>query len=572
MKRVIFATYDDINQEKDEWNIHTQTYHMIREYFDRLVENKKEYAKTIGVDFKFYHNTMKDFDVEGELEFTKVNLYKHHLMAQLAEEYDEVMYVDMDVLFNTDENIFEELDLSRGIHIKDQDSKIENRNVEEVLFEKIGDRNPTLKYHITRDLLDGKDNHVMNTGIMIGKSEHIKQIKYIERMLEAIEKIEEIKQSARKMKSAFLRLHYYANNESIFSYILEKFNVPYVIMDDQWHYVLDDIPVKVNMEDAKVIHFINKKFNTFFNDKTKAVFSLYIDIPDEKLDSPSPYKDDKETPKSKINKERVEKYKDQLRKNHEDYAENIGAEYFLFERDEHYEEFAKRFPILSEYDIVNLYKVYMLDELTKKYDHVLYVDYDVYFRTDVDVFNFVPCESCICCNTETPEGAGVERESHLYYHWYNHDFRNPEAKFWNSHALLTEEDLDPENVVFNTGVMIASRKVMEKIDYFSDIDDVIETMRRLKEDDFSMYPPQIQRSFGYDNETIMSYKTKKNNVPVYNLPKWWHHKNHYSCKESFDPTHREYLKAKYEYEASTTQANSVIIHFISKNLGLVFGE
>jgi uncharacterized protein (DUF2164 family) len=59
---------------------------------------------------------------------------------------------------------------------------------------------------------------------------------------------------------------------------------------------------------------------------------------------------------------------------------------------------------------------------------------------------------------------------------------------------------------------------------------------------------------------------------VYNLPKWWHHKNHYSCKESFDPTHREYLKAKYEYEASTTQANSVIIHFISKNLGLVFGE
>jgi hypothetical protein len=572
MKRVIFTAYDDINQEKDEWHIHTQTYHMIQEYFDRLVENKREYAKTIGVDFKFYHNTMKDFDVEGELEFTKVNLYKHHLMAQLANEYDEVMYVDMDVLFNTEENVFKKLNLSKGIHIKDQDKKIKNKNIEEVLLENIGDRNPTLKYHITRDLLDGKDNHVMNTGVIIGKSKHIKQIKYAERMIEAVKKIQEIKNSAKEMKKNFLCLYYYANNESIFSYIFEKFKIPYVIMDKEWHYVIDDIPEKINLDDAKIIHFINKKFNTFFKDKTKAIFSLNIDIPDEKLDSPSPYKDDRTASKSKINKERVEKYKDKLRENHENYAKAISAEYFLFERDSSYEKFAKRFPLLSEYDIVNLYKVYMLDELTKKYDHVLYVDYDVYFRRDVDIFSFVPCESCICCNTELPETSGVELDSHLYYHWYNHDFRNPEAKFWNAHALLTEEDLDPENVIFNTGVMIASRKVMEQINYFGDIDEVIKTMKSLKESEFSMYPPQIQKSFGYDNETIMSYKTKKNNVPVYNIPKWWHHKNHYSGKNSFDPTHREYLKAKYEYETGTANENSVIIHFISKNFGLVFDQ
>ena len=59
----------------------------------------------------------------------------------------------------------------------------------------IGLRNPTLKYHITRDLLGGKENHVMNTGIMIAKSEHIKQIKFIERLPSIIEKIDKLKES-----------------------------------------------------------------------------------------------------------------------------------------------------------------------------------------------------------------------------------------------------------------------------------------------------------------------------------------------------------------------------------------
>ena len=37
------------------------------------------------------------------------------------------MYVDMDVLFNTDENVFDELDLNNGIHIID---KTESMNIE----------------------------------------------------------------------------------------------------------------------------------------------------------------------------------------------------------------------------------------------------------------------------------------------------------------------------------------------------------------------------------------------------------------------------------------------------------
>ena len=48
-------------------------------------------------------------------------------------------------------------------------------------------------------------------------------------------------------------------------------------------------------------------------------------------------------------------------------------------------------------------------------------------------------------------------------------------------------------------------------------------MKELKE--VSIYPPQVQASFGYDNETIMSYKVKMNNVPVQRLSDTWHFKH-----------------------------------------------
>ena len=195
MKRIIFTTYDDIDrgelvsQAQAAVDLDAEATRMadmakqklIDEYFDRLVENKESYAESIGVDFCLYRNSMEDFDLPVELEFAKVNLYKHHLMAMLAEDYDEVMYVDMDVVFNTDLNVFEEHDLSKGIHVLAQTEDVISKDKDDLYLQVLGLRSPTLKYHITKDLLDGADNHVMNTGVLIGRAEHIKQIHFIQR-------------------------------------------------------------------------------------------------------------------------------------------------------------------------------------------------------------------------------------------------------------------------------------------------------------------------------------------------------------------------------------------------------
>lgn len=567
MKRVIFTSYDDINKE-NLTQLDVISKNQTAEYFDRLVENKRVYANKIGVDFKLFHNTMEDFEVSDELEFTKVNLYKHHLIDKLSHEYDEVMYVDMDVIFNTEKNVFDELSLNEGIHVIDQNDGIISKDIKELLFKEIGLRNPTLKYHITKDLLEGKDNNVINTGIVIGKSEHLKQIRLVEKLPEIIEKIEYLKnQIGSKLDPVYLRSYYYPNNESVFSYIIEEYNIPYKIMDKKWHAIIDHVP-KEKCE-SEIYHFINKNFCGYFQDKTKAIFTLYVKIKDENLDKPSDYADDP-IPKSKQTQLRLEKYSDRLLENKKQYAKNIGANFILFERDDEYETFLKRFPDLSEYDVVNLYKIYLLDKLTKEYDSVLYLDYDVVILKNVDFFDYVPVQNTIGCFYCTSEDYNIPKDNVDYFKKYRWDFRSPHSKYWNTHALLSEENIDPENDVFNTGIIGASRKVMEQLDYFGDIDDVINTMKELKE--FSMYPEKIQAAFGYDNETIFSYKVKKNKVPIYYFDNDWHYKHTYKNKDSFIKGTSSYYVDKTEFDSGIKEHNTVFAHFISKNFGLVFDK
>jgi hypothetical protein len=394
-------------------------------------------------------------------------------------------------------------------------------------------------------------------------------IKFNERLSDTIQKIQDLKMSCLTgEKTTYLRMYYYPNNESIFSFILEKYEIPYVIMEDAWNYIIDHTPKLLNWDDIHIAHMVNKKFNAFFNDKTKCIFSIYIDIPDEKLDNPKGPHDDPVN-KSKRTKERLSQYKDKLIDNHSSYAKSVSADYKLFTRDNQYEEFFNRYPDLSEYDVINLYKIYLLDVLSQQYDLVLYVDLDVYFTNSVDAFSWLPAESMLCCNISSGIEAGVNLKNPAYLETYDKDFRNPQSKYWNAHALLVEEDLDGDNDVFNTGIVMASRKVMEKLDYFTGMEKTISKMKELKE--FSMYPQKIQQAFGYDNETIMSYKVKKNSIPVYKLEKMWHHKHDYNSIRSYEVGSHEFNRAKNKLEIDIEKENIQMIHFISKNFGLVFG-
>ena len=432
-------------------------------------------------------------------------------------------------------------------------------------------RNPTLKYFITKDLLGGKDNHVINTGIIIGNSSDIKKLQYVKRLPAIVKRIAKLKdESLKDGKLNWIRHFFYPNNESIFSYILEKHKIPYQILDDTWHDIRDD--QIVDRPYGKVIHFINKQFHAFFNDKTKVVYSLYIRIEDKNFDDSGSVAGEPRVSKPKRTQEKMDYYYDQLIADKKRYAESIGADFIMFERDKMYEDFLKKYSNMSEYDTINLYKIFLLEKLADEYDLVLYLDFDVYCRRDINIFNTINCTNFLRCNYNTTYDLNINNTI-MYFSTFDKDFRNPESKYWNTHALLSEEGLDTSEArVFNTGIIAASSKMIKSLNFFGDLTDTIQMMTELKEDDVSMYPQQIQKAFGYDNETIFAFKLIANKVNYKDLDdKIWHYKHYGGAGISSNIEEKVKNSIRKEaYKGAMAEHDPVFVHFISKQLELAY--
>jgi hypothetical protein len=175
------------------------------------------------------------------------------------------------------------------------------------------------------------------------------------------------------------------------------------------------------------------------------------------------------------------------------YAELCGVEYKHFGYDENYIEFSKKFgPEISEYNIINFYKIHLLYQLD--YDEILYLDFDVIPVTKLNFFEEWDLSKGIAIMSERASTWRLKD-----HHRERHSVRSPLAKYWNARALCEEE-----KDVFNTGIIGASKKCLEELDYFSDIDDILQRMSDLINDEF--WPEDIRNLFGYDNETIIACK------------------------------------------------------------------
>ena len=126
--------------------------------------------------------------------------------------------------------------------------------------------------------------------------------------------------------------------------------------------------------------------------------------------------------------------------------------------------------------------------------------------------------------------------------------------------------------VFNTGIIAASSEMIKSLDFFGDLEEVIEMMTELKEDEASMYPPQIQKAFGYDNETIFAFKIIANNVNYKDLDdKIWHYKHYGTTGISSNIEEKVKNSIRKEaYKGAMAEHNPVFVHFISKQLELAY--
>lgn len=209
----------------------------------------------------------------------------------------------------------------------------------------------------------------------------------------------------------------------------------------------------------------------------RVIYSLYIDI---------------QKPVSHFeNKDKFNRNYSWLLEKQKSYADNCNVDYKHFTYDDDFVEFSKNFGSeISEYNIINFYKMFLLYKLD--YDEILYLDLDVIPVTKLNFFE----------EWDLSKGIAIMSED-----WSKRDrFRNrqsvrsPLAKYWNARALGYNRE------VFNTGIVGASKNDISALDYFGDLFDILKQMKDLTNDDF--WPEDIRNLFGYDNETILACKIK----------------------------------------------------------------
>lgn len=223
--------------------------------------------------------------------------------------------------------------------------------------------------------------------------------------------------------------------------------------------------------------------------------------------------------------ENLKDHYDFLKERQEQYAKDIGVDYKLYGDDDQYKEFKERFkdrPYIDEYNIINFYKIHLLYENCKRYGKVAYFDFDVVPVTKDNIFDI-----------DVTDGIAVRVNHEEFQRNINFNrvrniteplstVRSPRAKFWNTKALLYYHGFDGANDVYNTGIVLANQKQLKKLAYFDNFQKDLDVMHELATES-GMYPIYITGMFGYDNETLFSYKMKENDVNLINLDEEWHY-------------------------------------------------
>jgi hypothetical protein len=245
----------------------------------------------------------------------------------------------------------------------------------------------------------------------------------------------------------------------------------------------------------------------------RIIYSLYIDVPENE------FVDNIET-NLNTKKQFKENYI-KLLANKQWYSDLIGVEFKMFEYDEKFKEyqnyFNKKYPFITTYNIVNFYKLHLLCELSKSYDEILYLDFDVVCLTNENFFETWNLNKGICVYNNSSLVKTIEAVTER-----SQTIRSPTSKYYNTQAMLIEKGLNPKNKVINTGIIGANKEHLKQLKYFDNFDEDINTMTKIKSN-YDMFPKKIVDFFGYDNETLFSVKLNEHKVPVQWLDNQWHY-------------------------------------------------
>jgi len=259
VKRIIFSIFSQLPTHERVTNYSSNQF---KKYYDRLYESKDEYAKLCSAEFMLLS--------PNEMSYIDLQHYKIIMMEKFAEEYDEVLYLDFDVIPMTNQNFFDVFDLNKICILNQNTNLIIQKEIENYQYtEWQGDLSSSIsnykkyviqkfqrdEYHrcskafakremLFKDDIISYDEHIVNTGIIAGNKKSISLLKYEERL------------DSMKLLSNL------NNNEIFFSYLLERYNIPFTNIGDDWHRLYDELDT--HLENSYMVHVINKQFEDVY--------------------------------------------------------------------------------------------------------------------------------------------------------------------------------------------------------------------------------------------------------------------------------------------------------------------
>lgn len=289
-KRIIFSMYVEIPEnllDETGYSKHAEinpdrltrareTKHKIAAFKERLMSTQQSYARDVcESDYKLYvfdkqfinyYQYVKEVNDKIPM-YHIINYYKNHLMQELAKTYDEVFYLDIDVVpRQRAENIFEVFDMNKLWAKSNNDLAEWGKSTDLANYDSC-DRNPATKYWNCYALLLEKgydpENDVINTGTIIGGKDVIMEMDWQGEFETVMADLKHVQEDETSMFPKSLREKFAYDNETIFSYLVQSKNIPYDSLPDVWHARLEEDRVD---PDHKMIHAINKKFELLWKD------------------------------------------------------------------------------------------------------------------------------------------------------------------------------------------------------------------------------------------------------------------------------------------------------------------
>lgn len=304
MKRIVYSIYNEIPDNALEKN---QPYSgdtipkslraklQFKKHYNTLKKCKEEWAELCGAEFKIF-NTNPDpkndiFNLfkqkfglhfgQNRKDYDIMQFFKIFVFEQMANYYDEIVYLDFDVIPNGHFSPFDYWNMSK-INVLGIDSKKENiwsihdlqqlnrnKSPHDTIVKSFDKQNMYCKMMTKKAMLATQgingNNIVTNTGILGGNSQAIKKLNFFDDFVFKIDTLIQAKEE--QMFGPVIADKGFINNEIFFAFHLENKNIPWENLTQQWHYMLMSGNLRVprdELERAYLIHVMDKNFEKVF--------------------------------------------------------------------------------------------------------------------------------------------------------------------------------------------------------------------------------------------------------------------------------------------------------------------